>query len=940
MAAEKINLNPGNPLLSITILCSFCLALLFPGESPFELTRDSSLAFPQKSQALQNVDARLWQDPFKVIEEESSKENKPDTTIELDQLKNYFTESELKSSTFEVMMITLSGGNRSEDSESRMRRRFAVTSALIHNEYLPLDNKHIGAINPNQSGTGLKKRIPFEIYKKKEDEDQKRIVLWIDEDALNAPMPLDNNKNNSPSIASRLLEINNNILEALNGHDQTKKSELIVIGPNSSDTMQKITREGVYNCQNPDSKGQSITFLPAAATASDEIIRGKHAELAIKRPYNKDDELIQKLKEELTLEGFKSDDSIAIFKELDTLYGRSMETYVRDKFKDNNKIFISYFKGVNDISSGNEKKESEKKDTANASIEHSFGKNQIDYIRREVLKLKQHHPDLKAIGVFGNEINDKLLIIEAIRKEFPHIRIITTDLDAEYLHPDLFKYTHNIIIASSFGLNPEPVTPSAQTQESQESQNAPTFRDSYQTAFYVTVDHAIKKILGNYLDDVTFEAKLYEVAKGEFIDLNYHSDRKNKRPENTKLALKFFAVVIVSILLISVLSWNARQFLNRNWKSLIIIGLVMMFSISLYIFSTSLPEPFLLLSGASTWPSIILRLLVIVVAWLAIKNLGIKSKLIKLQYEYGLTESDNSRMIYSFWDWLLVSKWKHQLPSSENRVDQLWLDYKEKVFSTCFSFKGYVFKDNYSCLWRSVCFTLIIFFISILIFFLLGMPETPTRGSGLRDLQFCITLFSVFALDFLIVWNFQNTRTCNLLIEKISMIQPSGWNNSPFRKKYAFLSESVYQQWADINFVAEITDIFEPLIWPPLIGIGLMVLARNSIFDDWDMPNHLIMTYLMMIIFTIYAEIHQLSSARQIREKAVQSLKFMLDRENIKPKTGKNDTLKIQIEQTIANIENISKGAFLPWYKTQTFKSIGGIGTAISIIQYFMQMHN
>lgn len=167
--------------------------------------------------------------------------------------------------------------------------------------------------------------------------------------------------------------------------------------------------------------------------------------------------------------------------------------------------------------------------------------------------------------------------------------------------------------------------------------------------------------------------------------------------------------------------------------------------------------------------------------------------------------------------------------------------------------------------------------ICTIVFLDLEMPNNPSRGAFFANLQRLVTLSSVVVIYLLVIWNFLNTKACNQFIIKLSKIQPSGWSVSSFKNKYALLDDAVYQQWADINFVADITRIFQPLIWPPLLCIGLMVLARNSGFDDWDMPNLLIIIYLMMVLFTIYTEFHQLSSARQIREKAIQSLKFMLD---------------------------------------------------------------
>ena len=74
----------------------------------------------------------------------------------------------------------------------------------------------------------------------------------------------------------------------------------------------------------------------------------------------------------------------------------------------------------------------------------------------------------------GTDVHDKLLILQALRQYFPEKVFFTTDLQAIYQQPENYEWTHNMIIASHFGL-----------QLRGELQGSiPPFRDSYQTALY------------------------------------------------------------------------------------------------------------------------------------------------------------------------------------------------------------------------------------------------------------------------------------------------------------------------------------------------------------------------------------------------------------------------------------------------------------------------
>ena len=89
--------------------------------------------------------------------------------------------------------------------------------------------------------------------------------------------------------------------------------------------------------------------------------------------------------------------------------------------------------------------------------------------------MAQNRPGFRSIGVFGNDFYDKLLVLQAIRREFPAAIFFTTDLDARYLHPREFQWTRNLVVASSYGL---------ELREELQTGVAP-FRNNYATATFL-----------------------------------------------------------------------------------------------------------------------------------------------------------------------------------------------------------------------------------------------------------------------------------------------------------------------------------------------------------------------------------------------------------------------------------------------------------------------
>jgi hypothetical protein len=211
----------------------------------------------------------------------------------------------------------------------------------------------------------------------------------------------------------------------------------------------------------------------------------------------------------------KAPSHIAVIGEWDTLYGRSLRrplrattdtpgfcvdrySYMRglDGALPNSKTADAGVEPPKRSGDAGQKDSDRRKD--GTFIERAEGQSQFDYLRR--LSKQMHERDaelrrtskdgmgLRAIGVLGNDVNDKLLVLQALQPEFPDALFFTTDLDARYLDPREQTWTRNLIVASSFGLRLD--------DELQEG--TPPFRDGYQTAvFFATrllIDDATREM--------------------------------------------------------------------------------------------------------------------------------------------------------------------------------------------------------------------------------------------------------------------------------------------------------------------------------------------------------------------------------------------------------------------------------------------------------------
>jgi hypothetical protein len=130
--------------------------LIFKPELPYQDERPSNKPVKYSYTAAQDVDARLWQDPFAatdgIIEEPQKEKVSPHSPKII-----YEDYQPVANDNITIIAITLPGGPYQEAAEIRMRRRYAILSALATQHGIPQDEQHIGYFHP-KTNLGLQKK--------------------------------------------------------------------------------------------------------------------------------------------------------------------------------------------------------------------------------------------------------------------------------------------------------------------------------------------------------------------------------------------------------------------------------------------------------------------------------------------------------------------------------------------------------------------------------------------------------------------------------------------------------------------------------------------------------------------------------------------------------------------------------------------------------------
>ncbi len=529
------------------------------------------------------------------------------------------------------------------------------------------------------------------------------------------------------------------------------------------------------------------------------------------------------------------------------------------------------------------------------NLERPEGKSQLDYIRRLAAKMDSdwneessttNRGSLKAIGVLGSDVYDKILVLQALRELFPNTIFFTTDLDARLLHPRDYKWTRNLIIASDFGLS--------LNQNIQG--HIPPFRQSYQTSVYLASLMALGFIEENAADKsvvltsllgesgepnseepFTFKTgpRIFEVGRTRAVDLtNDVNEPPSIHPPNSiEIPLKTFGLTTLLILLSVILIF----WIHPSWAlAILIFSLTLEGAIAcLWLFSNGIlfpnGEPFEWFEGVSIWPTVSIRIAAALFSIIFIGKVCV----------------DMKRKANDLWN---------RFNAGEHYINIL-------LQTAVFFGVGYV-----------------------LIMWLFDPPFHPCRGALSCTINKFVLITSVLLMVILIFFILEASRVC---LEHCKDVWkkgkgPGGTSNGETEKD-AILA------------IGNGTKVIGNFLYYPLVVWIFMVLSRLSIFDNWKLSIGLAIVMGIDAGLIFLAAFMQRPFAESVRREALAFLKA--ERFSATDPKGNTTKRSAQLDLAIEEIERTRQGAFAPLSQhpvlATVFYPFGGVG-AVVFIEYLV----
>jgi hypothetical protein len=875
MAENPSNGNFTNYGIILATLLS-ASALLFPGFPALNTRPQNAVPPVRETASAQDIDARLWQDPFGVVARAITSRRPSDSCSEdirhcnrpIDQLRKAGSVGAIDDQ-WTYVGVSLPGAPYPEDEESRRQVRYAAVSGLDAQGYVPENAQGIGYFRiegstvENGKAPHLPLAIPFELFVPRNAEPAKKkiVLLWLNED-LSAGRPM--------LYYCRLLTLLG-----------LEERGMQVVGPRSSDTLRSLVTEARLpdgppkECQNASKGLDQSRFYAYAATVADSALlsgsestgsRALHRFLDQKRIHlfrtvATDDLVARALVGELKRRGVDPEATqksglahqhIVLISEWDTLYGQTFPGTLQDCFRSVDPAKLcdhatpdppwvhkyTYLRGLDgalprnqpekpqdkaaDNAQDDAKDKSEKKTTNTNPSDLPFGNGQFDYLRRlagsirslqDELQEQKEPGAIKAIGVLGTDVFDKLQVLRALKFEFPDAVFFTTDFDENFTMDKDRKWARNLIIASSFG--PE-LAKKLQV-------SIPPFRQSYQTAAFLSTQLAVMDAL-KPLDPDTEQARLeqwlqtsppiFEIGRsGNPLQMPRavqikDEDKACSGPEQLQVcndilppgsalytSLKFPVRVGMAILMalglafplykafryiktLMILQKDSHRHQRFRWPNFAdftflcyavfflmtsILGAFLIIlvldwpEIAERLTEHGLGEPMLLLEGASLWPSIALRLVTMVLSvafiFLVWDQLEANLNWLSEKIEMGARPRQVIR----------------QLNNDKNNINRNFLfkiwdiffknpsdeQGSRKVYSIDRYWRKYVYKNRPFARFARVCTCVCIMFASaFLLFAIFGFPNTQGRGAAAIMNWSTVTIYEKLTLIDVVLMHF------------------------------------------------------------------------------------------------------------------------------------------------------------------------------------------
>ncbi len=794
-----------------------------------------------------------------------------------------------------------------EVKERRLRTRYAIVSALLTSDYLPLRESLLTRLVDAETATDIGYFETFRAVNKGAELERVTLV-W-------SPKELDVDPHTAfaiEQIATRDHEQAGVTVHILHHGSSEDLANYVRAGKQFAAGGISFTRATIRKEDVCDNVEDCIPRSLRSITADDVLVDALFNELALRIPaLNGHPRLLPR---------------IVVFTESDTNYSRGIASELRERFEGKARLQIySYLRGLDGRpENATPPSAREKEDDAvsallqgNAISETSFSTSQFDYLRRSALRLQSQAKkgskdlDVVAVGILGSDIYDKMLVLQAVRPELPGAIAFTTDLDALYLERKNQAFTRNLVVASADALDAN--------ESPQAAWQLPPMRDSYQTVLVKQVRALLATPAALPIPAATASPtpqppRVFEIAGGKSVDLKLPGD-PSLRTRAAEYILSRLAKPWLSIFIFCLGLANAFLILKaiftrkpkedpdrpevvrapmKSWaRALIYVEISLAVAAAgwllLYPFVSGrdallFGEPLAL--GVSIWPSVMIRLFAFVVAVLL---LLFASKAFVAHGEGVLQKELKAALPNEVALPLPAGLGKESARLCRDAV----LETVSRGSDHTYDAHLKMFFDSNARLKRIIVASILYFLLSFLLF-RIWPPLIPGRGAfPLLTEKIVLSLGVAIYIIHLIFCLDLHLGAFSLLRALRSFYLPA------VQRRIAAMPGARIDAKGVLRATSGLTAMIGKTLLYPLTVLILIILSRLRIFDNWNMTPSLTITFSAGAVALVVAALTLWLEGSRLRKVVLAA----------HPEEAKE-------------LSEINEGVFAPWHHQPIFAAI------------------
>lgn len=579
-------------------------------------------------------------------------------------------------------------------------------------------------------------------------------------------------------------------------------------------------------------------------------------------------------------------------------------------------------------------------------LEYPAGNSQYDYLRRLAREFASGEIDRpEAIGIFGSDVYDKLLVLQAFRSSFPDAVFFTTDLDARLFDERDVEATRNLLVASAYGLQPEELP----EDRAEIHRHPPIFRYSYQTATY----HAVRKALDTGGPGKAYDPpapRLFEIGRRGPMDITPVSHVNDDHDVGLRAGTLGFLTwgALALPLLISALieMWRATNLPkprkggddSRPVKASIAVVVLMVAALLVYtIFFIVWQldprlEPWVLFDGISTLPTFVLRaetvVVAIAIAWVGWARIQYSNKL--LESRYFLSQSGGSshsgsegtgiggglftgmrRSSISWWASEIAEREEKEMEASRgDECSPEFLDIWRRY-------------QHLGAWWRRLLralpLTIVLVGSTTWVVYVIYPEPHLVRGDVFRVLNNVMYVVALFVGYYAV---FLSADAMKLLRQFIRALGYSkiDWSNT----RTTGTNMDYLNSLRPVEIIESRTILLGTVLYWPFVIMLMLMVSRSRLFEGWIWSPWIVVLYIAITGYLVLHAALIQREAGKTREKIIHRLK----RRDVKGDRGANPEVD---RQAVEYLESLDEGVFTPWQRHPLFQALllpfGGAGS-------------